>query len=177
MPKFNFSFWNWIWTRVMRAVNYWLQLFESVFFVRIHSFKKMRFSKSSDFPTRLISLSNIKCIFHLCISHHSYSLVPNTLSPGLKRSVEGDWIWFSWEWTGSVVLIYIYKKGGLFWMGASWKPTKSCFMYASTSYRSADYWRCSVKKVFLKISQNSPENVCARASFLLKLQAKLMVAI
>ena len=25
--------------------------------------------------------------------------------------------------------------------------------------------RCSVKKVFLKISQNSPENTCARVSF------------
>ena len=31
--------------------------------------------------------------------------------------------------------------------------------------------RCSVKKVFLKISQNSQENTGARASFLIKLQA------
>ena len=30
---------------------------------------------------------------------------------------------------------------------------------------------CSAKKVFLKISQNSQENICARASFLIKLQA------
>ena len=30
---------------------------------------------------------------------------------------------------------------------------------------------CSVKKVFLKILQNSQENTCARASFLIKLQA------
>ena len=30
--------------------------------------------------------------------------------------------------------------------------------------------RCSVKKVFLEISQNSQENTCARASFLIKLQ-------
>ena len=29
---------------------------------------------------------------------------------------------------------------------------------------------CSVKKVFLKISQNSQENTCARVSFLIKLQ-------
>ena len=29
----------------------------------------------------------------------------------------------------------------------------------------------SVKKVFLKISQNSQENTCARVSFLIKLQA------
>ena len=31
--------------------------------------------------------------------------------------------------------------------------------------------RCSVKRVFLKISQNSQENTCARVSFLTKLQA------
>ena len=31
-------------------------------------------------------------------------------------------------------------------------------------------WRCSVKKVLLKISQNSQENTCARVSFLIKLQ-------
>ena len=32
--------------------------------------------------------------------------------------------------------------------------------------------RCSVKKVFLEISQNSPESTCARVSFLIKLQAR-----
>ena len=31
---------------------------------------------------------------------------------------------------------------------------------------------CSVKKVFLEISQNSQENTCARVSFLIKLQAR-----
>ena len=31
--------------------------------------------------------------------------------------------------------------------------------------------RCSVKMAFLKISQNSQENTCARVSFLTKLQA------
>ena len=31
--------------------------------------------------------------------------------------------------------------------------------------------RCSVKKVFLKIPQNSQENTCARVSYLIKLQA------
>ena len=34
--------------------------------------------------------------------------------------------------------------------------------------------RCSVKKVFLEISQNSQENTCARASFLIKLQVSGM---
>ena len=31
--------------------------------------------------------------------------------------------------------------------------------------------RCSVKKVFLEISQNSQENNCARVSFVIKLKA------
>ena len=31
--------------------------------------------------------------------------------------------------------------------------------------------RCSVKKVFLEISQNSQENTCANVSFLIMLQA------
>ena len=31
---------------------------------------------------------------------------------------------------------------------------------------------CSVKKMLLEISQNSQENICARVSFLIKLQAK-----
>ena len=32
------------------------------------------------------------------------------------------------------------------------------------------YRRCSLKKVYLKIWQNSQENTCARVSFLIKLQ-------
>ena len=31
---------------------------------------------------------------------------------------------------------------------------------------------CSVRKVFLEVLQNSQENACARASFLIKLQAE-----
>ena len=31
--------------------------------------------------------------------------------------------------------------------------------------------RCSVKKMFLEISQNSQKNTCARVSFLIKLQS------
>ena len=35
--------------------------------------------------------------------------------------------------------------------------------------------RCSVKKMFLEIPQNSQENTCARVSFLIKLQAEAQV--
>ena len=36
----------------------------------------------------------------------------------------------------------------------------------------AGAWRCSVKKVFLKISQNSQKTTCASVSFLIKFQAE-----
>ena len=35
----------------------------------------------------------------------------------------------------------------------------------------SSHQRCSIKKVFLKFSQNSQENTCAGVSFLIKLQA------
>ena len=41
---------------------------------------------------------------------------------------------------------------------------------ADTVTRSS-HRRCSIKRVFLKISQNSHENTCARVSFLIKLEA------
>ena len=38
-------------------------------------------------------------------------------------------------------------------------------------FQEALVQRCSVKKVFLEISQNLQKNTCARVSFLIKLQA------
>ena len=40
----------------------------------------------------------------------------------------------------------------------------------SLPWTEAVVLRCSVKKVLLKIWQNSQENTCVRASFLIKLQ-------
>ena len=42
---------------------------------------------------------------------------------------------------------------------------------SSAVSREAVAQRCSVKKVFIEISQQSQENTCARVSFLIKLQA------
>ena len=41
----------------------------------------------------------------------------------------------------------------------------------SKQYLEAVARRCSIKKVFLEISQNSQENTCARDTLLIKLQA------
>ena len=41
-------------------------------------------------------------------------------------------------------------------------------------YRSeAVLRRCSIKKVFIEVSQNSQENTCAKVTFLIKLQAQI----
>ena len=49
--------------------------------------------------------------------------------------------------------------------------TRIHFMKKIIVYSEAVAQRCSVKIMFLEISQNSKENTCARASFLMKLQA------
>ena len=46
------------------------------------------------------------------------------------------------------------------------KTTLKCYQHSE-----AVVPRCSVKKVFLEISQNSQEKTCTRVSFLIKLQA------
>ena len=46
---------------------------------------------------------------------------------------------------------------------------KILFVYQHSSPEAATQ-RCSIKKVFLEISQNSKENTCAKVSFLIKLQ-------
>ena len=45
------------------------------------------------------------------------------------------------------------------------------FGFGITLIRSS-HWRCSAKKVFLKISPNLHGNTCARVSFLIKLQVE-----
>ena len=49
-----------------------------------------------------------------------------------------------------------------------------CKMYLEiTTFPEVVVQSCSVKKVFLEISQNSQENTCVRVSFLIKLQASV----
>ena len=52
---------------------------------------------------------------------------------------------------------------------------QKCWIYLiniGEHYPEAVSRRCSVKKVFLEISQNSQKNTCARVSFLIKLQTE-----
>ena len=47
----------------------------------------------------------------------------------------------------------------------AWNGLKSPYRDVRSSH-----WRCSIKKLFLKISQCSQENICVELSFLIKLQ-------
>ena len=49
-------------------------------------------------------------------------------------------------------------------------PLPPKFFNDESSGNRSSHWRCSVKKVFLEISQNSQENTCARVSFLINLR-------
>ena len=51
------------------------------------------------------------------------------------------------------------------------RKTSEWFFYYQTEVLAR---RCSIKKMFLEISQNSQENTCARVSFLIKLRATLL---
>ena len=68
-----------------------------------------------------------------------------------------------WKMT-SVLLLFITLSPWIPAWDVSW------YNYNSDAYRGS-HQRCSIKKVFLKISQNIPENTCTRVSFLIKLQS------
>ena len=69
--------------------------------------------------------------------------------------------------------IQIFFKYWLFFniMHERVKSLKFPFEFFRDCSNTAKARRCSVKNLFLKISQNSQENTCARVSFLIKMQA------
>ena len=75
-------------------------------------------------------------------------------------------MWIDINWFYSTLRkskIWIYKTEG--------KINQSVLNFLKHYYFRSSHLRCSLKKVFLEISQNSQENICARDYFLIKLQA------
>ena len=76
---------------------------------------------------------------------------------------------------GSVSFLYLLKLsvGNEFWYYIMLLAVgfNRCFKKATYQISEVVVWRCSVKKLFLEILQNSQKNTCARNSFLIKLQA------
>ena len=71
------------------------------------------------------------------------------------------------QWNHSFVAIHFISQDICQLLGGPFKFIESQHLHNSEAVAQ----RCSVKKVFLEISQNSQENTCARDSFLIKLQA------
>ena len=67
-----------------------------------------------------------------------------------------------------------------FSMGSNNRSKKHIGFYVFTCWKVVDLseavaWRCSVTKVFLKISQNSLESICARVSFFAGLRSATLL--
>ena len=63
----------------------------------------------------------------------------------------------------------IGRFSNLYWGNSDLKYSNSSIFLKTISKPEAVVQRCSVKKAFLEISQNSQENTCAGVSFLRKL--------
>ena len=64
-------------------------------------------------------------------------------------------------------MVQSYTKNGLFLIRSKKKKKKKKLVtqFPKSQKTEAAAQRCSVKKVFLEISQSSQENTCARVSF------------
>ena len=64
-------------------------------------------------------------------------------------------------------MVQSYTKNGLFLIRSKKKKKKWVIVtqFPKSQKTEAAAQRCSVKKVFLEISQSSQENTCARVSF------------
>ena len=123
----------------------------------------------------IFEVSNSKCIMlHLRITEQKYffSKCENFLmiySHLLKKCLMESFIFSTMYSVFSVFLLFTFNLFSAF-----------IFYYIFNSFHANDPFlygeslamRYSGKKGLLKISQNSQENICARVSFLVKLQAK-----
>ena len=67
----------------------------------------------------------------------------------------------------------VFCKKGVLRNFAKFTEKQLCqsLFFSKVAGRKSSHRRCSVKKMFLNILQNSQEKTCARVSFLIKLQA------
>ena len=77
------------------------------------------------------------------------------------KTVQGNTTWFESE-SFFAVLFTTAKSGGL-------HRKLIRYLFAGRAIVKSNHRRWSIKKVFLKISQNSQEDTCSRASLLVKL--------
>ena len=67
-----------------------------------------------------------------------------------------------WNWELNFNQVLYFYRSGIF------RVQNQIIFQLVSHIPEGVVWRCSVEKVFLKISQNSPENTCAVAGVSLK---------
>ena len=85
------------------------------------------------------------------------------------------WHWISLaSWVVSSVMFFIWLQGmTLSYVISNYIFELDSYGHVSVIYNQKLPLKCSIKKLFSKISLNSQENTCARVSFLIKLQLQL----
>ena len=86
---------------------------------------------------------------------------PQNLTPNYRLNFEKYSSWTTANWPGSEKKLTKSSTDGSIQMAKTWFPQMMTIEVVAQT--------CSVKKVYLEISQNSQENICARVSFLIKL--------
>ena len=110
------------------------------------------------FLVRLLMIRILMQHFQTVSSAYTYSKKP---APKSNRFL--NMLWLTLKWT--------LDSTGL-WLVVDVLLSHQSGVSIEMKDSEAAVQRCSVKRVFLEISQNSQENTCARVSFLIKLQAE-----
>ena len=117
------------------------------------------------------------------VSHSSYYPDAYAVSVSQSQQLLSRHLFdFMLIWKGEIESGYLsttqIKVFGTLFRKERWSSSHSAVISCSLMGSSETYFsepvvqRCSVKNMFLKISQNSQENACARASFLIKLHVQ-----
>ena len=102
----------------------------------------------------------------VCISKQNSGKLENSFQyDSLKLKKSGLSLYVSLERLKSLLLLSIESKFSTSCQQLSSSVAKALCSFTVFEQREAVVQRCSVKKVFLKISQNSQENTCARVYF------------
>ena len=103
---------------------------------------------------QIISVRGVKMF--LLNQSQSLSIYSKNSTAFWRSKQYTDWVFTKWN-------VFPKWKSQAVWKGMT------AFLLGLTN--TSSHRRCSIKKMFLKISQNSLENACTRVTFLIKLQA------
>ena len=90
------------------------------------------------------------------------------ISPAMRSNVNRIYFMVTWSFVSERLHLFVSCKQPLSFFSTpmgSQDINWTCIRHSEDVLDRSSHPRCSVKKVFLEISQNSQENICARVSF------------